>query len=80
VSEKLDEMVETFRDGVVNGNEGFRDGLRAVLEAHVNPMLAEAYSNGAAGAARAIQLHGSFETPDSYAARIIADLTKEPKP
>lgn len=78
--EKMKDMEDTFRDGYeING--AFKDGLRAVLETHVKPMLAEAFDEGcdqfwdhSTGMKK-----GPPQSGEAYAARVIASLTQEPR-
>lgn len=77
--ERMKEIEKTYRDAYAaqcmrpceTPGEPTLAGLRAVLETHVKPMLAEAYASG-----RAIK---TTDAPSmDYAARIIASLTQEP--
>lgn len=74
----LEEMARTYAaaffgekdDGSWTANEGVMRGLRAVLEKHVVPMLAEAARSNTP-----YSVDG-----EKYAARIIAQLTKQNEP
>ena len=54
---KLDEMIETFQVAVTAAKSGFasgpsdedlREGMRAVLRKHIEPLIAEAFEAGTA--------------------------------
>jgi hypothetical protein len=85
MSEKMDEMVRTYfadrhkyspRTTSITTSEMVAAGLRAVLEAHVKPMLAKAFRDGEASAEGAETCEVAAEA-DRYSDRIIADLTKD---
>jgi len=84
---KLDEMEATWRAawakqcGIQSeySGEPTRAALRAVLETHVKPMLAEAFKEGGVHAFGALhKLRNDFKDADDYASHVIASLTQEP--
>ena len=71
----IEEMARTFRE---HGLYNEYDGLRAVIEKHIGPMIAEAIEAHHAATIRCQALtDGPCDcmTPQDRAARIISDLT-----
>lgn len=80
---KLEEMYETFDvafDNIYDGGRierACREGLRAVLRKHIEPLLAEAHADGVTQMALMAAGRKSAELSFVYASRVIQSLTGE---